>query len=83
VVTTHSPELLDAKWIRPENLRIVTWKEGVTRVCPLGKASVKALQEHLMGAGEQLRSNALRADEVDIFQDNDDQQLLLFEELPV
>jgi len=82
VVTTHSPELLDAKWIRPENLRIVTWKEGVTRVCSLGKASVKALQGHLMGAGEQLRSNALRADEVDVFAENDDQQLQLFEELP-
>ena len=82
IVTTHSPELLDAKWIRQENLRIVTWKEGVTRVCPLGKASVKALQKHLMGAGEQLRSNALRADEVDIFGEGDDQQLQLFEELP-
>jgi predicted ATPase len=82
VVTTHSPELLDAKWIRPENLRIVTWKEGVTRVCSLGKGSVKALQGHLMGAGEQLRANALRADEVDVFADNDDQQLQLFEELP-
>lgn len=78
VVTTHSPELLDAKWIRPENLRIVTWKEGVTRVCPLGKASVKALQDHLMGAGEQLRSNALRVD-IQIFGE-DDGQLELFEE---
>jgi predicted ATPase len=80
VVTTHSPELLDAKWILPENLRIVTWKDGVTRVCPLGEASVKALRDHLMGAGEQLRSNALRADEVDVFAD--DQQLQLFEDLP-
>jgi hypothetical protein len=82
-MTTHSPELLDAKWIRPENLRIVTWKDGMTRVCPLGKASVKALQDHLMGAGEQFRSNALRADDVDVFAENDDQQLELFEELPV
>ena len=82
VVTTQSPELLDAKWIRPEHLRIVTWKDGVTRVCPLGKASVKALQEHLMGAGEQLRSNGLRADEVDVFAANDDQQFELFEEMP-
>ena len=80
--STQSPELLDAKWIRPEHLRIVTWKDGVTRVCPLGKASVKALQEHLMGAGEQLRSNGLRADEVDVFAANDDQQFELFEEMP-
>ncbi len=82
VITTHSPELLDAKWIRPENLRVVTWKEGVTQVRPLGQASVKALQGHLMGAGEQLRSNALRADEVDVFAETDDNQLQLFEELP-
>jgi len=82
VVTTHSPELLDAKWIQPEHLRIVTWQNGVTRVCPLGKASVKALQAHLMGAGEQLRSNALRADEVEIFAEDEDQQLELFEEQP-
>ena len=58
----------------------MTWKDGVTRVCPLGEASVKALRDHLMGAGEQLRSNALRADEVDVFAD--DQQLQLFEDLP-
>jgi hypothetical protein len=36
-----------------------------------------------MGAGEQFRSNALRADDVDVFAENDDQQLELFEELPV
>jgi predicted ATPase len=81
VVTTHSPELLDAKWIQPENVRIVTWKEGVTRVCSLGRASVKALQEHLMGAGEQLRSNALRAEEIEVFTDDDNAQMELFEEL--
>lgn len=81
VVTTHSPELLDAKWILPENLRIVTWSEGVTQVRPLGKASKTALQDHLMGAGEQLRSNALRAEEVDVFAETDDQQMELFEDV--
>jgi len=59
VVTTLSPELLDAKWIEPENLRIVTWDKGVTQVLPLGEASVSSLREHLMGAGELLRANAL------------------------
>lgn len=61
VVTTHSPDLLDAKWIRPENLRLVTWEDGVTRVADLGTAPKRALQEHLMGAGELLRANALDA----------------------
>ncbi len=82
VVTTHSPELLDAKWIKPENIRIVTWQKGVTQVEPLGSASVKALQEHLMGAGEQLRSNALRAENEGFFADESDDQLELFEDIP-
>jgi len=82
IITTHSPELLDASWIQPENIRIVTWNRGVTHVQPLGSASVKALQSHLMGAGEQLRSNALRAENDDFFADSSDEQLDLFEELP-
>jgi predicted ATPase len=40
LVTTHSPELLDATWIESENLRVVTWENGVTQVLPLGEASV-------------------------------------------
>ena len=28
VVTTHSPDLLDTKWIQPENLRVVEWDKG-------------------------------------------------------
>ena len=59
VVTTHSPELLDAKWISDRHLRIVEWIEGATRVAPVSDSTRKALQEHLMGAGELLRSNAL------------------------
>jgi predicted ATPase len=80
VVTTHSPELLDADWIAPENLRIVTWSEGVSHVRPLGPASVKALKDHLMGAGEQLRSNALVPDEYPLFEEGLD-QMQLFEDL--
>jgi len=60
VVTTHSPEVLDAAWIRPENLRLVTWEAGTTLVSPVGQSAQKALKEHLMGAGELLRSNALQ-----------------------
>ena len=28
IVTTHSPEALDAKWIRNKHLRVVTWDAG-------------------------------------------------------
>jgi Predicted ATPase len=59
VITTHSPELLDAKWITDRHLRLVEWTKGTTRVAPLSEASRDALQSHLMGAGELLRSSAL------------------------
>ncbi len=59
IITTHSPELLDAKWITDRHLRIVEWTEGATRVAPVSVATRKALHDHLMGAGELLRSNAL------------------------
>lgn len=59
VVTTHSPEVLDAKWIQDKHLRIVDWQAGATRISPLSDASRQALRDNLMGAGELLRSNAL------------------------
>ena len=59
VMTTHSPELLDAKWITDRHLRMVEWREGATHVGPVSSANRTALQRHLMGAGELLRANAL------------------------
>ncbi len=64
VVTTHSPELLDAKWIKDEHLRVVAWHEGASHVVPPSDASRKAMREHLMGAGELLRSDALLPQEI-------------------
>lgn len=61
LVTTHSPEFLDKKWIKPENLRIVEWASGMTHISGLSNAPVKSLQRHLIGAGELLRANALDA----------------------
>ena len=63
IVTTHSPDLLDAKWIQAKNIRVVTWEDDATRVSPLGEVPVKALRTHLMGAGELLRANALDPEE--------------------
>jgi predicted ATPase len=59
VVTTHSPELLDAKWITDQHIRLVEWVDGATRVVALSEANQRALQAHLAGAGELLRTNAL------------------------
>ena len=63
VVTTHSPDILDAKWIEDRHLRILSWEYGSTRIGRVSQAARMALAEHLMGAGELLRSNALTSDE--------------------
>lgn len=59
VITTHSPDLLDAPWIGADNLRIVDWSQGASHVGSPSDATRAALRQHLMGAGELLRSNAL------------------------
>ena len=59
VVTTHSPDILDAKWIEDRHLRLLNWEAGVTRVDRVSAAVRTALKRQLMGAGELLRSNAL------------------------
>jgi len=59
VVTTHSPEILDAEWLTDNHLRIVSWVEGASHIQGASAATRTALQEHLCRAGELLRSNAL------------------------
>ena len=63
IVTTHSPEVLDAKWIRNEHLRMMAWEAGVSRVARVSAATRETLRKQLAGAGELLRSNALTAAE--------------------
>jgi predicted ATPase len=60
VVTTHSPDMLDAEWLEDRHLRIVHWQDAATRLTPLSGGARQALQEHLQTAGELLRCNALR-----------------------
>ena len=59
VVTTHSPEVLDADWLEDRHIRVVDWQDGATRVMSLGVRSREALRQRLMTAGELLRSDAL------------------------
>ena len=59
IVTTHSPDVLDAKWIEDRHLQILTWKQGSSRINRVSQAVQTALGQHMMGAGELLRSNAL------------------------
>lgn len=64
VVTTHSPDILDAEWLEDRHLRIVQWEAGKTRIGLVSPAVRNAMGEHLMGAGELLRANALTAAEI-------------------
>ena len=81
VVSTHSPDVLDADWLQPDHLRIVEWQNGATRMAPVSSASRQALQSHLMGAGELLRSNALEPEP--LFRDTADLRGgTLFEAIP-
>lgn len=59
IVTTHSPELLDCDWVEPDNIRVATWSRGVTQILPLEAASTATLKQHLMGAGEMMRTEGL------------------------
>lgn len=80
VVTTHSPDLLDAKWITELNLRIVSWEAGASHLLLPSGATREAMRQHLMGAGELLRSNALHPEK--LFSDPTDlTQANLFETL--
>ena len=59
LVTTHSADLLDKKWITDRHIRILFWESSSSRVSEVGKASRETLREGLMQAGELLRSNVL------------------------
>jgi predicted ATPase len=80
VVTKHSPEVLDAKWIEDKNIRIVSWQEGASHVLPLSDTSREALNKHLMGAGELFRSNVLEPQDLFLKKENIVQPSL-FEEI--
>lgn len=62
VVTTQSPEVLDSGLAGAENLRLVDWSRGESRLLRLGEVPQSVLREHLMGAGELLRANQLVSD---------------------
>lgn len=62
IVTTHSPDVLNAEWIEASHLRIVEWAEGATYVRPISDAARSMLKDHLMGAGDLMRSNVLEAE---------------------
>ena len=79
VVSTQSPDILDAKWIQDRNIRVVQWRHGETYVEQVPEHAKRALREHLMGAGELLRSEALEPSAVS--EKAPIQDLALFEDI--
>lgn len=62
IVTSHSPDLLDARDLSIDSFLAVTSEGGETLIARLDDASRKALHEQLFSAGELLRLNQLIPD---------------------
>ena len=62
LITTHSPDILDSKDLRDEQIRVVFKQRGQTLIAPIAAASKQAIREHLYTPGELLRSNELDPD---------------------
>ncbi|MBI4558796.1 MAG: AAA family ATPase [Candidatus Hydrogenedentes bacterium] len=63
VVTSHSPDLLDAKEIPDESIMAVVNTNGETRIGPLDEAGRSLIRDRLYTAGELLRLNQIEPDE--------------------
>lgn len=62
VVTTHSPDLLDFRDVRDDQLRVVTNPQNTTVIADLADTSRRAIREHLFTTGELLRVGELQGD---------------------
>ena len=62
LITTHSPDILDARELPDEQIRVVTLERGRTIIAPLSQASRWALRERLYTPGELLKIDELNQD---------------------
>jgi predicted ATPase len=62
LITTHSPDILDAKELSDDQIRLVTMERGRTIVAPLSIATRQAIRERLYTPGELLRVDELSQD---------------------
>ena len=67
LLTTHSPDLLDAEQVKPENIRVVEWRDGSTRITPVDEVIVSIVRDHLntLGGLERDRQLELNLDDLD------------------
>lgn len=62
LLTTHSPDMLDQKGLKDEQIRVVTMERGQTIISPVSASSREAIMERLYTPGELLRNGELNPD---------------------
>lgn len=62
LITTHSPDILDYKYLQDSQIKIVTMEDYNTLIAPLSQSSREAIRKHLYTPGELLRSGELTPD---------------------
>lgn len=62
LITTHSPDILDNKKLRDEQIVAVQSVEGVAQITPLTEATREIIRQRLYTPGELLRQDELRVD---------------------
>jgi predicted ATPase len=72
LLTTHSPDLLDAAEVKPANVRVVQMIDGQSVIGPVDEASVEIVGRNLSSLGGLERENQLEPD----FDDQDRQRHL-------
>ncbi len=61
IVTTHSPQLIDH--FEPDNIRVVTMKNGLTQIAPIKRAQTEAVKQGLMTLGEFMGAEGLQPEQ--------------------
>lgn len=59
VITTHSPDILDYKELREDQIRVITKEGGSSVVAPLSPVNREVIRERLSTPGELLRNGEL------------------------
>jgi predicted ATPase len=65
IITTHSPELIDVKDLKDEQIRVVTMERGRTYISKVAASSKEVLREHLSSPGELLRVDELGSERIE------------------
>jgi len=63
LLTTHSPDILDYKDIKDDQIRIVNMERSKTLIGPVSQSGRDAIRQHLYTPGELLRAGELKADQ--------------------